>query len=59
MIAVIVELTPAPGRKQDYLDLAAGLAAVQALNVVRVVSLFYLVTIIQLGPGVVERPRSV
>ena len=26
MIAVIFELTPAPGRKQDYLDLAAGLA---------------------------------
>jgi heme-degrading monooxygenase HmoA len=25
MIAVIFELTPAPGRKQDYLDLAAGL----------------------------------
>lgn len=25
-IAVIFELTPAPGRKQDYLDLAAGLA---------------------------------
>jgi heme-degrading monooxygenase HmoA len=27
MIAVIFELTPAPGRKQEYLDLAAGLAA--------------------------------
>ena len=26
MIAVIFELTPAPGRKQEYLDLAAGLA---------------------------------
>ena len=26
MIAVIFELTPAPGRKQDYLDLAAGLS---------------------------------
>ena len=26
-IAVIFELTPAPGRKQDYLDLAAGLGA--------------------------------
>jgi heme-degrading monooxygenase HmoA len=26
MIAVIFELTPAAGRKQDYLDLAAGLA---------------------------------
>jgi heme-degrading monooxygenase HmoA len=26
-IAVIFELTPAPGRKQDYLDLAAGLSA--------------------------------
>lgn len=26
MIAVIFELTPAPGRTQDYLDLAAGLA---------------------------------
>ena len=26
MIAVIFELEPAPGRKQDYLDLAAGLA---------------------------------
>jgi heme-degrading monooxygenase HmoA len=26
VIAVIFELTPAPGRKQDYLDLAAGLA---------------------------------
>jgi heme-degrading monooxygenase HmoA len=26
MIAVIFEFTPAPGRKQDYLDLAAGLA---------------------------------
>jgi heme-degrading monooxygenase HmoA len=26
MIAVIFELTAAPGRKQDYLDLAAGLA---------------------------------
>lgn len=25
MIAVIFELTPAPGRKQEYLDLAAGL----------------------------------
>ena len=25
-VAVIFELTPAPGRKQDYLDLAAGLA---------------------------------
>jgi heme-degrading monooxygenase HmoA len=25
-IAVIFELTPAPGRKQEYLDLAAGLA---------------------------------
>src|SRR5512147_985684 len=25
MIAVIFELTPAPGRKQDYLDLAAAL----------------------------------
>ena len=27
MIAVIFELTPAPGRKQEYLDLAAGLAS--------------------------------
>jgi heme-degrading monooxygenase HmoA len=27
MIAVIFEFTPAPGRKQDYLDLAAGLGA--------------------------------
>ena len=27
MIAVIFEFTPAPGRKQDYLDLAAGLSA--------------------------------
>ena len=27
MIAVIFELTPAPGRKQEYLDLAAELAA--------------------------------
>ena len=27
IIAVIFELTPAPGRKQEYLDLAAGLAA--------------------------------
>ena len=27
MIAVIFELTPAAGRKQEYLDLAAGLAA--------------------------------
>jgi heme-degrading monooxygenase HmoA len=27
MIAVIFELTPAPGRKQEYLDLAADLAA--------------------------------
>ena len=27
MIAVIFELTPALGRKQEYLDLAAGLAA--------------------------------
>jgi heme-degrading monooxygenase HmoA len=27
MIAVIFELTPAPGRKQEYFDLAAGLAA--------------------------------
>ena len=26
MIAVIFEFTPAPGRKHDYLDLAAGLA---------------------------------
>ncbi|MFZ1909039.1 MAG: antibiotic biosynthesis monooxygenase, partial [Burkholderiales bacterium] len=26
MIAVIFELTPAPGRKQEYLDLAAALA---------------------------------
>ena len=26
MIAVIFELTPAPDRKQDYLDLAAGLS---------------------------------
>lgn len=26
MIAVIFELEPAPGRKQDYLDLAAGLS---------------------------------
>jgi len=26
MIAVIFELTPAPGRKQDYLELAAGLS---------------------------------
>ena len=26
MIAVIFELTPAPGRKQEYFDLAAGLA---------------------------------
>jgi len=26
MIAVIFEFTPAPGRKQDYLDLAAGLS---------------------------------
>ena len=26
-IAVIFEFTPAPGRKQDYLDLAAGLSA--------------------------------
>ena len=25
-VAVIFELTPAPGRKQEYLDLAAGLA---------------------------------
>jgi heme-degrading monooxygenase HmoA len=25
-VAVIFELTPAPGKKQDYLDLAAGLA---------------------------------
>ena len=25
MIAIIFELTPAPGRKQEYLDLAAGL----------------------------------
>jgi heme-degrading monooxygenase HmoA len=33
MIAVIFELTPAPGRKQDYLDLAAGLAdAVKAFD---------------------------
>jgi heme-degrading monooxygenase HmoA len=27
MIAVIFELTPAPGRKQEYLDLAAALAS--------------------------------
>ena len=27
MIAIIFEFTPAPGRKQDYLDLAAGLGA--------------------------------
>ena len=27
MIAIIFELTPAPGRKQEYLDLAAGLGA--------------------------------
>lgn len=27
MIAVIFELTPAPGREQEYFDLAAGLAA--------------------------------
>lgn len=27
MIAVIFELTPAPGRKQEYLDLAADLAS--------------------------------
>jgi heme-degrading monooxygenase HmoA len=27
MIAVIFEFTPEPGRKQDYLDLAAGLSA--------------------------------
>jgi heme-degrading monooxygenase HmoA len=27
MIAVIFELTPAPGRKQEYLDLAAGLGS--------------------------------
>ena len=26
-VAVIFELTPAPGRKQEYLDLAAGLGA--------------------------------
>jgi heme-degrading monooxygenase HmoA len=33
MIAVIFEFTPAPGRKQDYLDLAAGLnAAVKDLD---------------------------
>jgi heme-degrading monooxygenase HmoA len=29
MIAVIFEFTPAQGRKQDYLDLAAGLAEVK------------------------------
>ena len=33
MIAVIFEFTPAPGRKQDYLDLAAGLSdAVQGFD---------------------------